>query len=227
MKRIAFNAFAHAALLALLCAHAAGQTGVQQPPPPPPSPQPAVNVGTITDSAYVNEYFGLRLMIPEGWNVYDAQGRQMVLERGRKMITSSDKSVQAGLDAAASRTVNLLTVTKLPQDQSGMMNAVFACGAEPLAGSSVKTGEDYLAAVKKLLPYAQVAYQVEEDIGSENINGQDFGVLTLKVEGPVGTVRQKYYAIAKRDYALFCISTYTNEGDRLLMTKAMSSISFR
>ena len=227
MKRIAFNAFAHAALLALLCAHAAGQTGVQQPPPPPPSPQPAVNVGTITDSAYVNEYFGLRLMIPEGWNVYDAQGRQMVLERGRKMITSSDKSVQAGLDAAASRTVNLLTVTKLPQDQSGMMNAVFACGAEPLAGSSVKTGEDYLAAVKKLLPYAQVAYQVEEDIGSENINGQDFGVLTLKVEGPVGTVRQKYYAVAKRDYALFCISTYTNEADRQLMTKAMSSISFR
>src|SRR5438067_2324524 len=227
MKRIAFNAFAHAALLALLCAHAAGQTGVQQPPPSPPSPQPAVNVGTITDSAYVNEYFGLRLMIPEGWNVYDAQGRQMVLERGRKMVTSSDKSVQAGLDAAASRTVNLLTVTKLPQDQSGMMNAVFACGAEPLAGSSVKTGEDYLAAVKKLLPYAQVAYHVEEDIGSENINGQDFGVLTLKVEGPVGTVRQKYYAVAKRDYALFCISTYTNEGDRLLMTKAMSSISFR
>ena len=52
-------------------------------------------------------------------------------------------------------------------------------------------------------------------------------MLTLKVEGPVGTVRQKYYAVAKRDYALFCISTYTNEGDRLLMTKAMSSISFR
>ena len=227
MKRIAFNAFAHAALLALLCAHAAGQTGVQQPPPPPPSPQPAVNVGTITDSAYVNEYFGLRLMIPEGWNVYDAQGRQMVLERGRKMVTSSDKSVQAGLDAAASRTVNLLTVTKLPQDQSGMMNAVFACGAEPLAGSSVKTGEDYLAAMKKLLPYAQVAYQVEEDIGSENINGEDFGVMTLKVEGPGATVHQKYYAVAKRDYALFCISTYTNDADRLLMTKAISSISFR
>ena len=73
MKRIAFNALAHAALLALLCAHAAGQAGVQQPPPP--SPQPAINAGTITDSAYVNEYFGLRLMIPEGWNVYDAQGR--------------------------------------------------------------------------------------------------------------------------------------------------------
>jgi len=226
MKRIAFNALAHAALAALLCAHAAGQAGAQQPPPSP-SPQPAVSAGTITDSAYVNEYFGLRLTIPEGWNVYDAQGRQMVLERGRKMVTSSDKSVQAGLDAASVRTVNLLTVTKLPQDQSGMSNAVFACGAEPLAGSGVNTGEGYLAAVKRLLPYAHVAYQIEEDVGSENINGQDFGVLTLKVEGLAGTVRQKYYAVAKRDYALFCISTYTNDGDRQLMTKAMSSISLR
>ena len=225
MKRIAFNALAHAALLALLCAHAAGQAGVQQPPPT--SPQPAAGAGTITDSAYVNEYFGLRLTIPEGWNVYDAQGRQLVLERGQKMLTSSDKSVQAGLDAASARTVNLLTVTKLPQDQSGMTNAVFACGAESLAGSGIKTGEDYLAALKKLLPYAQAAYQLEEDVGSESINGQDFGVLTLKVEGPAGTVRQKYYAVSKRDYALFCISTYTNDADRLLMAKAMSSISFR
>src|SRR2546423_4842130 len=225
MKRIAFNALARAALLTLLCAHAAGQTGYQQPTTP--GPQTAVSAGTITDSAYVNEYFGLRLTIPEGWNVYDAQGRQMVLERGRKMVTSSDKSVQAGLDAASVRTVNLLTVTKLPQDQSGMTNAVFACGAEPLAGSGVNTGEGYLAAVKRLLPYAHVAYQIEEDVGSENINGQDFGVLTLKVEGPAGTVRQKYYAVAKRDYALFCISTYTNDSDRQLMTKAMSSISLR
>ena len=108
-----------------------------------------------------------------------------------------------------------------------MTNAVFACGAESLAGSGIKTGEDYLAALKKLLPYAQAAYQLEEDVGSESINGQDFGVLTLKVEGPAGTVRQKYYAVTKRDYALFCISTYTNDADRLLMTKAVSSISFR
>src|SRR5437660_1050101 len=135
MKRIIFNALTHAALAALLCAHAAGQTVVQQPPP---SPQPAAGAGTITDSTYVNGYFGLRLMIPEGWNVYDAQGRQMLIERGRKMLTSSDKSVQAGLDASSTRTVNLLTVTKLPQDQSGMTNAIFACGAERLVGSGIK-----------------------------------------------------------------------------------------
>src|SRR5947209_7271258 len=227
MKRIVFNALAHAALAALLCAHAAGQAGVQPQPPPTPSHEPAVSAGTITDSAYVNEYFHLRLTIPEGWNVYDAQGRQMLIERGRKMLTSSDKSVQAGLDASSTRTVNLLTVTKLPQDQSGMTNAIFACGAERLVGSGIKTGEDYLAAVKKLLPYAKAAFQVEEDVASENINGEEFGVMTLKVEGAGVTVRQKYYAVAKRDYALFCISTYTNEADRQLMTKAMSSISFR
>ena len=51
--------------------------------------------------------------------------------------------------------------------------------------------------------------------------------MTLRYEGPAGAIRQKYWAIPKRDYALFCISTYTNDDDRQLMGKVMSTIKFQ
>jgi hypothetical protein len=228
MKKIAFKILAHAVLLTLLSSYAAGQPGtVSQEPPPPPPPAPAVDAGTITDSTYVNDYFGMRMTIPEGWNVYDAQGKRMIMESGRKQITAGDKKIQDGLDASIARTVNLLTASKLPQNEAGPGNAIFACGAEPVPRSVIKTGEDYLIRMKQLFKYSKETPQVEQDISSEKINGADFGVLTLRFESPGVTVRQKYWVIPKRDYALFCVSTYTNEADRLLMNKAMSSIKFQ
>jgi hypothetical protein len=228
MKRIVFNTLVVAGLAAALCAHAAGQSGTTSQTPQPPRPEPAVNAGAITGSTYVNEYFGMSLNIPEGWNVYDAQGRQMILDNGRHLLNAPDKKTQEALDAGVAQTVNLLTVSKLPQDQSGPGNAIFACGAERLTGTGIKTGMDYLTAMKKLLPYASPpAPQVEVDVDSEMIGGVQFGVLSLKYDSPGNTIRQKYWATPKRDYALFCISTYTNEDDRQLMSKAMSSIKFQ
>lgn len=225
MKRILFKAFAYAAIVTLLSADTAKQSrvGAQQAPEPARS----VDVGTIKDSSYVNDYFGMRLTIPESWNVYDSQGRRILLERGRQEITGNDKSIQSGVDASVARTVNLLTVSKLPQNKTGVDNAIFACGAELVTGTAVKTGEDYLTEMKKILPYWKITYEIEKDVGSENINEADFGSMLLKIEKPGGTVRQKYYAITKRDYTVFCISTYMNEDDRQVMDKVIKSIRFR
>ncbi|MCA1593658.1 MAG: hypothetical protein LC754_13605 [Acidobacteria bacterium] len=232
MKRIAFKMFAHGVLAALLSAYAAAQGGAgsQSPPPPPrplPTPAPAVNAGTITGSIYANDYFGMQLTIPEGWNIYDAQGRQVMLEHGRQLMTTHDQRVQAQMDAGVARTVNLLTFSKLPQNQAGPGNAIFACGAELVPTSVIKTGGDYLTNMKQLLPYSKMTYEIEQDVGTEKINGAEFGVLALKIESNGATIGQKYYAITKREYALFCVSTYTNEGDRQVMDKAMNSIKFR
>ncbi len=230
MKNIAFKIIAPAALLILLCAYTAGQTSTSPQEPPAAGPIPAADSGTITDSIYQNDYFGMRLTTPQGWNIYDAQGKRMFIERGRQQLISNDKSVQAGLDAGVARTVNLLTVSKLAENASGADNAIFACGAEfvpKAASSTTATGEDYLRQMKRLLDYSKVTYKVEEDVRSEKINGNDFGVLTVSSESPRGIIRQKYYAIMKKDYALFFISTYLNEADLQVMNKVMNSLKFQ
>lgn len=167
MKNIAFKIVTPTALLLLLCVYAAAQTSTSPPEPPPTAISIPVASGTIANSTYNNDYFGLRLMIPEGWTIYDAQGRRMLIEGGRKQFTSNDKTVQAQLDAGTARTVNLLTVSKLAENASGAENAIFICGAEfvPRTSSSTSaTSQDYLNQVKRLLTYAKVTFKVEEDV---------------------------------------------------------------
>jgi len=124
MKRILFKAFVYAATMTLLSAVTAKQSsvGTQQAPWTARS----VDAGTIKDSTYVNDYFGMQLAIPESWNVYDSQGKRILLERGRQGIASNDKSIQSGIDASVARTVNLLTVSKLPQNMIAADNSIVA-----------------------------------------------------------------------------------------------------
>jgi len=233
MKRVAFKTIAGksvvvACFAAVLCAHAAAQSGATSQTPQTPQSQTSVNAGTVSGSTYSSDYFGMSLTIPAGWSVYDARGRQMILDSGRHALNAPDKTMQDALNQTLDQAVNLITVSKLPQEQSGPDNAIFVCGAERMTGTDIKTGMDYLTAMKKLIQYATPpAPQVEEDVSSETIGGLRFGVLTLRYAGPAGAIRQKYWAIPKRDYTLFCISTYTNDDDRQLMSKTMSSIKFQ
>jgi hypothetical protein len=229
MKNMAFSILAPAALLLLLCVYTAGQTATSPQQPPIPAPSLPVASGTITDSTYKNDYFGMRLIIPAGWTVYDAQGRRILIEQGRQQFTNNEKSVQAQLDAGISRTVNLLTISKPAEDDSGIENAIFICGAEFVprtASSAAATSQDYLIQVKRLLGYTKIPYKLEDPVSSEKINGIDFAVLIVSSESPRGEVRQKYHAIMKKGYAIFFISTYINEVDLAVMHKLMSSIKF-
>jgi hypothetical protein len=229
MKNIAFKMLAPAILLLLLCVYTAGQTATSPQEPPIPAPSLPVASGTITDSTYKNDYFGMRLMIPAGWTIYDAQGRRVLIEQGRQQFTNNEKSVQDQLDAGISRTVNLLTISKPAEDGSGIENAIFVCGAEFVprtASSATATSHDYLAEVKRLLGLTKIPYKLEDPVRSEKINGIDFAVLIVSSESPRGKVRQKYYAIMKKGYAIYFISTYINEADLAVMDKLMNSIKF-
>jgi hypothetical protein len=223
---VAGRAVVAAFFVAALCAHASAQPGASPQAQQTPRPQASVGAGTITGTTYFNEYFGMSLSVPAGWNFYDAQGRQAIVDNGRHLLSAPDKKSQDAMDAV--QTLNLLTVSKLPQNQAGPDNALFACGAERLTGTGIKSGVEYLTAMKKLLQYATPpAPLVEEDVSTEMVGGVEFGVLMLRYAGPAGAIRQKYWVIPKRDYALFCISTYTNDDDRQLMSKAMGTIKFQ
>jgi hypothetical protein len=229
-KNITFKTLAPAALLWLLGVYTPGQTSTSPQEPPIPAPSLPVASGTITDSTYKNDYFGMRLMIPAGWTIYDAQGRRVLIEQGRQQFTNNEKSLQEQLDAGISRTVNLLTISKLAQGDSGIENAIFICGAEfvpKTASSATATGHDYLTEVKRLLGLTKIPYKLGDPVRSEKINGTDFALLTVSSESPRGEVRQKYYAIMKKGYAIFFISTYINEADLAVMDKLMSSLKFQ
>jgi hypothetical protein len=227
MRRIAFDTLAAAVIAAALCAQAAAQSGASSQTQQTPQSQAAVGAGAFNGSTYTNEYFRMSLTVPEGWNVYDARGRKMLLDKGREYLNAPDEKTQAGMEASISNTVVLLTASKQPQDVPGPDNAIFICAAEPVAPDVIKTGADYVAALKKMLPYTKESPQAEGDAVAETIGGADFGVLTLKRDTDGGVVRQTFWATVRKGHALYCVSTYTNEDDRQLMNRAMHSLKLR
>lgn len=189
---------------------------------------PEVSAGKIVGSTYSSRYFGFSLTIPNAWSAYDAQGRRLLLDKGYEELAARtpNEKTQEALNKGVANTVVLLTVSKLPRDQAGTGNAIFACGAERLPAGSF-TGRDYLASMKTLMLGLKDPPKVEEDIASEKIGGAEFAVLTLSRNDFGASIGQRYWSIVKKGYAVFCISTYANDDDKRLLNQTMSSLKFQ
>ena len=220
MKRTASKLLAYGVLITALSALVTVRVGAQETSGVPPE----VSAGKITGSTYFSHYFQFSLSVPKGWSVYDAEGRQLMLDKGHQELSAktADKRAQDTLNRGIANTVVLLTVSKLPHRQAGPGNAVFACGAERLPAGSF-TGRDYLVSMKTLMLSLKDPPKMEGDIVSETIGGAEFAVLTLS-RNDLG---QRYWSIVKKGYAIFCISTYANEADKGLLNQTMNSLKFQ
>lgn len=220
MKRTAFKLLAYAVLVTAVSAFVHVRVEAQETSGVPPQ----VSAGKISGSTYFSHYFQFSLTIPTAWSVYDPEGRQLLLDKGHQELSSKtpDKKTQDALNQGIANTVVLMTVSKLPRDQAGPDNAVFACGAERLpAGYFI--GRDYLIAMKTLMLGLKDPPKLEGDIGTETIGGAEFAVLTISRNN----FGQRYWSIVKKGYAIFCISTYANGADKGLLNQTMNSFKFQ
>lgn len=223
MKRTLSKLLACAVLVTAVSGYAHVRVSAQETSVPP-----EVSAGKITGSTYFSQYFQFSLNVPAAWSFYDSEGRQLLLNKGHQELTAKtpDKKAQDALNQGIVNTVVLMTVSKLPRNQVGPDNALFACGAERLPAGSF-SGRDYLTAMKKLMLGLTDPPKLEEDISSENIGGAEFAVLTLSRNDTGAPIAQRYWSIVKRGYAVFCISTYANAEDKALLNQTMNSMKFR
>jgi hypothetical protein len=192
----------------------------------PPAPQmPAkfagLDYGAVAGSAYTNNYFGLRLIVPYGWSVQGQEVKELLQEKGRTAIQGDSAQANAQINDSLSNTVNLLTVFKYAVGSSVDFNASLICGAELLKNSSV-SADQYMASARRMLEMSNSGYSFRP-LTKETVGGEEFAVMEVKM--PL-SVRQKYYAAIKKNYALFFILTYTSEEDESVLRQALRSVRF-
>lgn len=180
-----------------------------------------LDYGRVNGSAYMNDYFGLRLIIPFGWRVQGQEVKNMLLDKGRDLIQTNNAQANAQMDRSLSNTVNLLTVFKYAIGSSADFNASLICGAEWLANPSM-TADQYMAAARRTMALSSEKYYFRP-VTTETIGGQAFAVMEVEMDS---AIRQKYYAAIKKDYALFFILTYANEEDEAILRQALRSVRF-
>ncbi|MBI1178325.1 hypothetical protein GC207_12890 [bacterium] len=187
-----------------------------------------IDYGTVKDSVYHNEYFGLNLTLPSEWSVQDQQMRQRVAEKGVKMIAGDDKNFKAALKASEQQTVYLLMAFQHPLGSPVAYNPSIMCLAERVRDMpGIVRGKDYLFHAKQLMESGQMKVQFPKDASIAKLGGVDFDVMqTLMTVGPI-TVKQKYYAAITKGYALVFIVSFTTGEQESVLDGIVERVSFK
>lgn len=213
-------------IIAIVLSSVAGQAQPGKSPAVTPGPIPAqsgtVAAGTVNGSEYSNNYFGLRLTIPAGWNVQGDDVKKEIVELGKAQIVAKDEQERRQFDAAADRTSNLLTISKHPLGKPSAFNAIFMAIAEPVPLAATPTL--YVQKLKEILQQSQVPVTFVDE-KAETINNIHFETLTVTFSPKGELIRQKYHILIRKGYALGLISTVISDSDTETMNGIMNTVS--
>ena len=206
-------------------AHARAQTGT------PPTTTPAAAApdhGSLDGNAYMNDYFGLTLTLPEGWKVHGEAVRERNREAGRKLFDTRDPAAQARLEQAVGNTLNLLTAYQYPVGAAVHFNPAFLCAAEKIPPAAAEATEaDYMEVLKKTFGHSQAPITIDRDVYTEQVGGETFSVIDITTKFPNAVGHQRYYTRIRRGYALSLVLTYLTDEQLRTLTGVVSSVRFR
>ena len=186
-----------------------------------------IDLGSVTDSIYRNEYFGFSVALPPDWNIQDQDTIQENSNRGQKMLAGDDKNLEATLKAAEMTTFTLFAALKHPFGAPVQYNPNISCIAERVSHlPGIKKGQDYLFHSKKLLESSQLQIHFPSEISTESLGGMDFGVMHTEIPITGMTVRQKYYAAIIKGYSLGFVVSFTNDSEKSLLQDILETITF-
>jgi hypothetical protein len=187
-----------------------------------------IDFGTIRNSVYQNEYFGVSVHLPPEWIAQDQNARRKLQESGGTMLAGDDKNLQAAVKASEMTTVNLLTVFKHPMDKPVPFNPNLICVAERVDHiPEIKKGTDYLFLSKKLLETGRMKVSFPGEIFTESFGGREFGVMHVEISMPGMTVRQKYYAAVMKGYALTFIVSFSTDEEESSLHDILKTMTFK
>lgn len=230
MKKSAVRSLLPLFVIIILSGATFAQSPKEAAPPSPTVPQtPAAGPmspsgGVNTGSVYENGYFGLRLAIPTGWNIHDDATKKQIMERGKSEIVAKDDQEKGQLEAAAARTLILFTASKVPLASTGQFNAVFMAIAEPVSLST--TTPVYIKQLKSVMQQAKTPVNFSDE-QVETINGLQFHTITSTYGSSENLVRQKFYILIKKGYALSLVSTIVSDSDSEVMNSIIKSVSVK
>jgi hypothetical protein len=179
--------------------------------------------GQLDGVNYTNNFFGLSLSIPPTWVVVSAQRSQTVAEQTSKLVSGEKK--KEVLDASILRSVNLLSLRKLPPGEPD--NASLMLIAERIPHSSIKTGVDVIQSIERAFKETNFNLEFVGETKTERIGGADFGVATVKNTSQTGIFMQKFYVTTKNGYALELFYTYQNDADLAALATLVGTMKLK
>ena len=181
--------------------------------------------GQVVDGVYVNEYFSVKMPIPEGWYVASKESEEYIRDVGGNIVAGEDTTLKAQMDVAIKNVFNLLSVSEFEMGAVVEFNPTFFLIAERVSHlPGIKTGADYLLQSEKILLGSQLPYQVAEKPYLIQLGDQQWYRADFFINLPTMRLSQTYVAIKHSDFVLSMIFTAATAEQKAVLEKVASSI---
>jgi hypothetical protein len=186
-----------------------------------------IDFGTVQDSVYRSEYFGLTVTMPADWSLQDQETLKALSETGGRVLAGDDKNLAAMIKASELKSVHLFAAFKHPVGSPVLFNPSISCVAERVAHlPGIDEGADYLYHTRRLLQAGQMEYIFPSEISEASLGGFGFGLLSSELSMAGTTIRQDFYSRVMKGYALSIIVSYTTDEEYSTLRNVLDSVSF-
>lgn len=181
---------------------------------------------TADGSKYVNEFFGLEVMKPDGWYAQDAESTMKMNQRGADLIAGDDENMKTLVAQSLKTIVPLFGFFQHPPGAAVAANPSIVSVAENVGGMpGIKAGCDYLFHARKLLESAAVKVSVKEGCRTMQVNGTPLGYIDITMIIGKREVLQRYYACVQGEHALSIVQTYLDDETKRMVDEPLKSLS--
>jgi len=186
-----------------------------------------IDFGTLKNSVYQNNYFGLTVTFPTDWSVQDQESQRQIMAAGRAVVAGNDKNLTAAIKQASElQTVNLFAVFKFAMGSPVPFNPAILGVAERVRQlPGIQRGKDYLFHARELLKSSQLQATFPKEFYTARLGGVDFDVMDSEIAIRGMMVKEKYYAAIRKGYALAFVVSYQTDEQEALQRKVLDTIT--
>lgn len=175
--------------------------------------------GRIENSAYVNDYFGLKLPFDSDWKVQNEAQMTNMADSGIEALSGDDKHMKKVLDASSINVAQLFMIFKYEPRTNTVFNPSLLINVENLSQfPNVKTVDDYLVQAKKLMAQTNMNIEYKKEDYDVTLGNHKF--VCMEIFNRDYTINQDYYVTLLNGFAVGIISSYENDADKMAL-KAM------
>jgi hypothetical protein len=187
--------------------------------------QTDADFGSVKNSVYRNEYFGLTLGFPAGWTILDQEAQQQRTQRGVSALAGNDRALQKQLKASEMQSVPLFAAHKHPLGSPPPNPSI--SGIAERVEPRVRRGSDYLARAKEVLKSGQMTVSFPKEVYQQKLDGVDFDVLELEIFIDGSKAKQKQYCTIAKGYALAFVICFNTDEDESLLADIIKTVRFQ
>ena len=181
-----------------------------------PGSQVSVNAyGKVVGQDYINEHFGLKLPIPEGWHIASEQSQAVADEIGKEMFSDETNAMT---EATEHLYATALMITEYEFGAPVEFNPNISVMIENVSAfPGIKTTDDYLAAARLNLKH-EPSMNILPGTLTQTLAGQTFKGLDVQSDTMGIKAYQNIYALKQGGYViLFTLSDNSPEGLKKLL----------